>query len=94
MITKAGLTVSYFPDRHPTNYIYLVASVPLKIEFIVSVKATARGTVSDIPIVKGLGPRDAPTGIEVVLNVTLPQLSDRDIKAGLVLPPVVRAGTY
>ena len=68
--------------------------MPLKSEFIVSVKAIAKGTVSDIPIVKGLGPRDAPTGIDVVLNVTLPLLSDRDIKAGLVLPPDVRAGTF
>ena len=56
-------------------------------------KATASGTVSDIPIVNGLGPRDAPTGIDVVLNVTLPLLSDRDIKAGLTLPPGTRAGT-
>ena len=55
----------------------------------------ANGTVSDIPIVRGLGPREDPTGIDVVLNVTLLLLSERDIKAGLVLPPGgTLAGTY
>lgn len=46
---------------------------------MVSVKATARGTVSDMPMVSGLGPREEPMGMEVVLNVTLPLLSDREI---------------
>lgn len=58
---------------------YLVASVPLNKAFMLSVKAVAKGMVSDIPIVRGLGPRDEPTGIEVVLNCMLPLLSDLDI---------------
>ena len=37
---------------------------------MVSVKATASGTVSDMPVVRGLGPREEPIGIDVVLNVT------------------------
>ena len=46
---------------------------------MVSVKATARGMVSDMPMVRGEGPRDEPTGIEVVLNAADddPPLSDR-----------------
>lgn len=49
--------------------------------------------VSDIPIVSGLGPREEPIGMDVVLNVTLLlvkllQLSARSIllNAGLIRP--------
>lgn len=45
-------------------------------------KAMARGIVSDMPMVSGLGPREDPTGIEVVLNVTGPLLSLRTKLAG------------
>lgn len=44
--------------------------------------ATANGMLSDMPIVSGLGPRDDPTGIEEMLKVMLPLLSDRIIVAG------------
>ena len=47
---------------------------------MVSVKATARGIVSDMPIVSGLGPREDPSGMEVVLKVD--PLSERAIGAG------------
>ena len=63
-----------------------MASVPLKYAFIVSVKATARGTTSAIPIVNGLGPRDDPTGIEVVFQVTELPESTRFNPNGLFLP--------
>lgn len=52
----------------------------------------ASGIVSDIPMVSGLGPRDDPTGIDVVLKVAedkLPALSVRFIAfdgAGLLRP--------
>jgi hypothetical protein len=51
------------------------------------VKATASGMVSDKPIVKGLGPRDDPTGIDVVVNVILfrlAELSARLIGGGML----------
>lgn len=61
---------------------------------MVSVKAMASGMVSDIPMVSGLGPREDPTGMEVVLKVTLPELSDLDMKlAGLERPETGRDGT-
>ena len=44
--------------------------MPLKYALMVSVKATARGTLSVILVVRGLGPREDPIGIDVVLNVT------------------------
>ena len=44
--------------------------MPLKYALMVSVKATARGTLSVILVVRGLGPREEPIGIDVVLNVT------------------------
>ena len=69
----------------------MVASVPLKYALMVSVKATASGTVSAIPIVSGLGPRDEPTGIDVVFHVTEPVESIRFKLNGLLLP-VGRAG--
>lgn len=47
---------------------------------MVSVNATARGIVSDMPMVRGLGPREEPIGMEVVLNVD--PLSEREIGAG------------
>ena len=50
--------------------------------------ATARGTVSDMPVVSGLGPREEPIGIDVVLNVTGALFVN-----GLFLPDG-RAGTY
>lgn len=60
---------------------------------MVSVNAMARGMVSDMPMVRGLGPREDPTGIEVVLKVTLLLLSDRDMKdAGLDRPETGREG--
>lgn len=50
-------------------------------------KAIAKGTVSDMPIVRGLGPREAPTGMEVVSKVTALLLSDLDMNVeGLFLP--------
>lgn len=53
----------------------------------------ARGMVSDIPMVRGLGPREDPTGMEVVLKVTLLELSERDMKeAGLERPEIGREG--
>ena len=53
----------------------------------------ASGMVSDIPIVRGLGPREDPTGMEVVLKVTLLELSERDMKeAGLERPEIGREG--
>lgn len=53
----------------------------------------ARGMVSDMPMVRGLGPREDPTGMEVVLKVTLLLLSDRDMKdAGLDRPETGREG--
>lgn len=57
-------------------------------------KATASGIVSDIPMVNGLGPLDDPTGIDVVLNVTLLELSERDMNVAGLLLPDGRAGTY
>lgn len=54
--------------------------MPLKKACMVSVNATARGIVSDMPMVRGLGPREEPIGMEVVLNVD--PLSERDIGAG------------
>lgn len=63
----------------------MVASVPLKKAFIFSVKATAMGTVSAIPSVRGLEPRDDPSDT-VVVNIE-PVLSGGEIKvAGLVRP--------
>lgn len=60
---------------------------------MVSVNAMARGMVSDMPMVRGLGPREDPMGIEVVLKVTLLLLSDRDMKdAGLDRPETGREG--
>ena len=47
--------------------------------------ATASGMLSDMPIVNGLGPRDDPTGMDVVLKVTLHPLSDR-VTDGIGLP--------
>ena len=37
-------------------------------------KATASGIVSDMPMVSGLGPRDEPIGMDVVLNVTFAEV--------------------
>lgn len=53
---------------------------------MVSVKATARGTVSAIPIVSGLGPLEEPTGMEVVFHCTEPEESKRFKLNGLFLP--------
>ena len=47
---------------------------------MVSVNATASGIVSDMPMVSGLGPREEPIGMEVVLNVG--PLSERASGAG------------
>lgn len=58
---------------------------------MVSVKATASGTVSAIPIVSGLGPREEPTGIDVVFHVTELEESNLFRVKGLFLP-VGRAG--
>ena len=62
--------------------------MPLKYALMVSVKATARGTLSAMPVVSGLGPREEPIGIDVVLNVTGALLVN-----GLFLPDGL-AGTY
>lgn len=46
-------------------------------------------------MVRGLGPREDPTGMEVVLKVTLLLLSDRDMKdAGLDRPETGREGIW
>lgn len=42
--------------------------------------------MSAIPIVKGLGPLEDPTGIDVVFHVTVPGVSDRLRLNGLFLP--------
>lgn len=54
----------------------------MKKALIVSVKATARGMVSDMPIVSGLGPREEPIGMDVVMNGVPFPLSDRTNDAG------------
>ena len=54
--------------------------MPLKKACMVSVNATASGIVSDMPMVSGLGPREEPIGMEVVLNVD--PLSERASGAG------------
>ena len=59
----------------------------------------ARGMLSDIPIVRGLGPREEPIGIDVVLNVTLLRLdtlSARSILlgAGLIRPAGLAVAFY
>ena len=77
-----------------TKYAYPVSSVPLKRAFTLSKKATAIGMESDMPIVRGLGPREDPTDMDVVLNVLFkfPILSARNmlelalLGAGLCLP--------
>ena len=46
----------------------LSSSGPLKTALMVSVKATANGIVSAFPTVSGLGPRDGPYNMDVVLN--------------------------
>lgn len=53
---------------------------------MISWKATAKGIVSDIPIVNGDGPRDDPIPPIAVRNSKLPILSARDIGEGLIRP--------
>ena len=48
---------------------YPLVSEPLNIALAVSENATASGTESDMPRVRGLGPRDDPTGIDDILNI-------------------------
>lgn len=64
----------------------MVSSEPRKYECTISWNATAKGIVSAIPIVRGDGPRETPTGTQAVRNSKLPTLSVLEIVAGLILP--------
>lgn len=56
---------------------YFDSSAPLKYECTISWKATANGIVSAIPMVKGDGPLETPTGTHAVRNSKLFILSAR-----------------
>lgn len=67
----------------------MLSSVPLNNEFTLSLYDTAKGIVSAMPIVSGLGPRDEPNDMDV-LNDTLLRLGTLSVRsmfgAGLCWP--------
>ena len=69
---------------------HLFSSAPLKYALTVSEKATASGTASAMPIVRGLGPREEPKDAEAVKDMLLRlgTLSARSIlqKSGVCRP--------
>ena len=53
----------------------------MKQALAVSEKATARGMVSDMPMVRGLGPREQPYGAGVVLKAKLFRLATESVRS-------------
>ena len=53
----------------------------MKHALAVSENATAKGMVSDMPIVRGLGPREQPYGAGVVLKATLLRLATLSVRS-------------